>query len=160
MNARSSFLLTVSLSLISSGCASTMKEKITRNTLIASAIGAGVGSTREVYKSSHALMYGATAGLLTAAVSLYYYDPDKENEGLKRETATLKAKLDQFENPILLDSGKSLFKSQIPGELSKLVNPGSWKHFSLNQWIQDPNNPNVWIKQVEMYEILPPGSGN
>ena len=141
------------------GCATTHKEKIIRNSLLAASTGVAYGVTQDEFKTQHALMYGATAGLITAAVSLYYYDPEKEAESLKKETAALKAKLDEFKNPVLLNQGSTLFSSQIPGELSKFVQPGSWKHYSLNQWIQDPNNQNIWIKQTEMYEIIPPSSG-
>lgn len=60
-----------------------MKEKIVRNTL--GAAGVAVGSTKEQYKSSHELMYSATAAVLVALASVYYYDPDREIEAYKKK---------------------------------------------------------------------------
>jgi len=150
----------VSLSFSISGCATTMKEKIVRNTLLAGAAGVAVGSTKEQYKSSHELMYGATAAALAAIASVYYYDPDREIEAYKKETESLKSKLDQVAKPTLIEQGSSLFKAQVPSSLSKLVQLGEWKHYKMDEWVQDANNPNLWLRQVEMYEVVPPSSYN
>lgn len=162
MNARSSFLLTISLSLISSGCASTMKEKITRNTLIASAIGAGVGSTREVYKSSHALMYGATLGLITALVSVYYYDPDKEIEEYKRKSKELAKSMDEFatestgypsKRPAY--SGPALNNPQaLPEKYRHLIIQGEWVLKQIDEWEQLDEHRK--IHKTELLELIPP----
>ena len=151
-------ILSISASVI--GCATTSKDKILRNTLIAAGSGAAYGYNRQNYPISNAALYGATAAALTGIASLYLYDPDKETQKLKQETALLKEKIDQFEKPTLIDQGNSLFKSPFPPSLSKLVQPGEWKRYRIDQWVQDPNNQNIWIKQVEMYEIIPPSSGN
>nr|BFD69029.1 hypothetical protein HAGR004_40510 [Bdellovibrio sp. HAGR004] len=160
MNAHSKISVLILFVLSLFGCASSTKGKVLRNTLLAGAAGAAYGSTRSDYKATHAAMYGASTAALAALVSIYAYDPDKSNEELRKETAELKYKLDQLEKPSLIDRGNSLFKSQIPSSLAKLVQPGEWKHYKLDQWIQDPSNPNVWLRQVEMYEIIPPSHGN
>lgn len=142
------------------GCATTTKVKTLRNSVLAGMVGAAYGSSKEDYKATHATLYGASAAALTALVSLYIYDPDKKTEELKRETEILKAKLDEFQKPSLLDQGNSLFKSQLPSSLTKLVRLGEWRHYKLDEWVQDQNNPNIWLRQVEMYEIIPPSNGN
>lgn len=159
MNALSKIILSVAIVSVM-GCATTAKDKIIRNTLLAASAGAVYGSTKENYPVANAALYGATAAALSGIASLYYYDPEKETEKLKHETTLLKEKLDQFEKPTLIEQGNSLFKSQFPPSLAKLVQPGEWKRYRIDQWVQDPNNPNVWIKQVEMYEIIPPSNGN
>jgi len=159
MNALSKItVISISLSLI--GCATTSKEKILRNTLMAAGVGAIYGCKKENYPVANAALYGATAAAITGLASLYYYDPEKETEKLKQESALLKEKLDQFEKPTLIEQGNSLFKSQFPASLAKLVQPGEWKRYRIDQWVQDPNNQNIWLKQVEMYEVIPPNNGN
>ena len=153
-----SFIISFGFSFL--GCATTMKEKIVRNTLLAGAAGVAVGSTKEQYKSSHELMYSATAAVLVALASVYYYDPDREIEAYKKETESLKSKLDQVAKPTLIEQGSSLFKAQVPSSLSKLVQLGEWKHYKMDEWVQDANNPNLWLRQVEMYEVMPPSSYN
>lgn len=157
LNKRSILILCL---LSSFGCASSTKGKVLRNTLLVGAAGATYGSTRGDYKATHSVMYGASAAALAAIASIYAYDPDKSNDELRKETAELKYKLDQLEKPSLINQGNSLFNSQMPGSLAKLVQPGEWKHYKLDQWVQDPSNPNIWLRQVEMYEVIPPSNGN
>lgn len=160
MNALNRLLKAMLTVAILSSCATSTKGKILRNSIIAGAAGAVYGSTRQDYKATHAAIYGASAAAITALISLYTYDPDKTNEELKKETETLKTRIDQLEKPSLVNQGSSLFKSQLPLSLTKLVHPGEWKHYKLDQWVQDPNNPNLWLRQVEMYEIIPPSNSN
>ncbi|MGZ3769347.1 MAG: hypothetical protein ACXVCP_08465 [Bdellovibrio sp.] len=160
MNVLSKLLKIVLSVIFLAGCATSTKGKILRNSILAGITGAAYGSTKEEYKATHAALYGASAAALTALASLYIYDPDKEADELKKETETLKAKLDEFQKPILLDQGNSLFKSQLPSSLTKLVRLGEWRHYKLDEWIQDQNNPNIWLRQIEMYEIIPPSNGN
>lgn len=145
---------------VTAGCASNMKEKIVRNSLIAGAVGAAYGSTYQDYPGAHQVMFGSMFAAAAALASVYYYDPDKDSDEIKKENQFLKSQLDQFQKPTLIEQGNSLFKSQVPGPLTKLVRLGEWKHYKLDQWIQDQGNPNLWFRQVESFEIIPPSTSN
>jgi hypothetical protein len=151
-------VINVCVLLTTIGCSTTTKEKIIRNTLIAGAIGYAIGQQRPENQTAYGSMYAGNMAAAAAIGSLYYYDIDKESEDLKKENQFLKSQLDQFQKPTLIEQGNSLFKSQIPGPLSKLVRLGEWKHYKLDQWIQDQSNPNLWFRQIESFEIIPPSS--
>src|SRR5690606_31418252 len=97
----------------------------------------------------------ATVGVLSVVVN------SSKDDSLKSENDQLKAKLDQFQkqsSPQLVQKGNSLFSSPIPSEVAGLVEPGEWKRYKMDQWVQDPNQSNTWYRQVEMFEIIPPVS--
>ena len=147
------------LVLTSASCASTRYP----NTLTATALGAAAGGifgmSRPEFQNQNALMYGAVGGLMTGTAALIL-DVDKTSQDdLKTENEKLKIKLNEFQSrlePQLINQGSGLFQSPLPKEVSNLVEPGEWKRFKMDQWIQDPNQPNTWYRQVEMFEITPP----
>lgn len=137
------------------GCTSQNKKtEIVKNMLIGGAIGALVGQAQESHKEAYTVLYssiGANAGALTTA----FMDKDVQ----AAENAQLKKKIEEFENnlkPKLVNSGESLYSAPLPNDLVGLVEPGEWKRYKMDQWIQDPAQPNTWYRQVEMFEIIPP----
>jgi len=144
--------------VILSGCSSMNTRKtILRDMAIGAAIGTIVGQTksdnREAYTAMYAGIGAASAGVISAVLNV----PDEEQ--IKKENEQLKTQIRKFEKqlqPQLVQQGNSLFASPIPKEVSSLVEPGEWKRYKLDQWVQDQNQPNTWYRQVEMFEIIPP----
>ena len=165
MNANSKITL-ICVSLLSSACATNMKEKIVRNTLVAGAIGAAVGSTKDQYKTSHELMYGATAAAITALASVYYYDPDQEISNAKKTTEKLRNELDHFENENTLGPSTSNFRRStvagpatnalgaLPDKYKRLIKPGEWQLSEIDEW--EKIDDTRMVHKTEMLELQPP----
>lgn len=149
------------ITFLSVGCSSLPYKKTLMLTGAGVAAGTIYGLTKPEHQTQNATMYGALGGL-SAAVAGLVLDID-EADGLKQkaENERLKIKLDEFQKrlePQLISKGNSLFSSPLPKEVSGLVEPGEWKRFKLDQWVQDPYQQNTWYRQVEMFEITPPVS--
>ncbi len=134
-----------------------------RNTITATAAGVAIGGiygmSRPEYQNQNATMYASLGGLVAGTTALLL-DVDKTNQNeIKLENEKLKIKLNEFQarlEPKLISQGSSLFESPLPKEVSALIEPGSWKRYQMNEWVQDPNQSNIWYRQVEMFEITPP----
>lgn len=116
-----------------------------------------VGQTRNENREAYSAMYAGIGAATAGAVSALINVPD-ENQ-IKKENENLKEQVRKFEKqlqPQLVQQGNSLFSSPIPREVSSLVEPGEWKRYKMDQWVQDQNQPNTWYRQVEMFEIIPP----
>lgn len=142
--------------LLSSGCATTPKEKIIQNMAIAGVVGAVVGATQRDYPSGYALMYGGLAAAASGAISVCLYD-DSDSDKYRKETIRLQSQLDQLQ-PKVIAQGNSLFSSPLPREVSSLIQPGEWKRLKMDQWVQDQNDPNTWVRQTEMFVVTPPAA--
>lgn len=144
--------------LFLSACSSmNTRNIILRDMVVGAAVGALVGQTRTDNREAYSAMYAGIGAATAGAVSALINVPD-ENQ-MKRENETLKEQVKKFEKqlqPQLVQQGSSLFSSPIPKEVSSLVEPGEWKRYKLDQWVQDQNQPNTWYRQVEMFEIIPP----
>ncbi len=141
------------------GCATTTRNKIFRDMAIGAAAGALIAQTKTDYRMTYTAMYAGAGAAIGGAVSAYM-NVSKDDE-LQMENQQLKAKLEHFQKqlqPQLIQQGNSLFSSPIPKEVAGLVEPGEWKRYKLDQWVQDPNQSNTWYRQVEMFEIIPPVS--
>jgi hypothetical protein len=160
MNALSKLIITLTVCAFSIGCASSVKEKIVRNSLVAAAPGVAYGLGRDEFKTQNALMYGATSGLITALVSLYYYDPDKEIEDYKRKSKELAKSLDDFSSPLPSSylkgySGTTLNNPQaIPEKYRSLISPGQWTLKQIDEW--ESLDEYRKVHKTEMLEIIPP----
>lgn len=141
------------------GCATSTRNKVLRDMAIGAAAGALVAQTKTDYRMTYTAMYAGTGAAIAGAISTYL-NVSKDEE-LQMENQQLKTKLDHFQKqvqPQLIQKGNSLFSSPIPKEVAGLVEPGEWKRYKLDQWVQDPNQSNTWYRQVEMFEIIPPVS--
>lgn len=141
------------------GCATSTRNKVFRDMAIGAAAGALVAQTKSDYRMTYTAMYAGAGAAIAGAVSTYM-NVSKDDE-LQTENQQLKTKLDHFQKqlqPQLVQQGSSLFSSPLPKEMTGLVEPGEWKRYKLDQWVQDPNQSNTWYRQVEMFEIIPPVS--
>lgn len=146
--------------ILSLGCSTKPKEALTQ-TLIASAVGAVVGglsAPRGERPEAHAALWGASAGLVVGGVSLYQMSQRQTKEesdkvrALSQELAQYK---DQFE-PKLQKEGVGLNESPLPQGLRGFVRPGKWKHYKLDRWVKDEAQENIWVRQTEIFEFIPP----
>lgn len=146
--------------LILSSCTSmNTRNTILRDIAIGAAVGALAGQTRDENRAAYSTMYAGVGAATAGAISAVLNIPD-ENK-IKSENEALKEQVKKFERqlqPQLVQQGNSLFSSPIPKEVSSLVEPGEWKRYKMDQWVQDQNQPNTWYRQVEMFEIIPPAA--
>ena len=150
-------LISIVLLAINSCSSISTRNAVLRDITLGAVAGAILAQSRSENKDAYTLMYagigGATAGALSAIINI----PDEDQ--LKKENEKLKEQVLKFQKqmqPQLIQQGNSLFSSPIPKEVSSLVEPGEWKRYKLDQWVQDPNQQNTWFRQVEMFEIIPP----
>lgn len=137
-------------------CATTARNKTLQLMGASAAAGAIYGASRQEFKSENALLYGAGAAAVAGVVGLYMFNDTKQVDDLERKLQALEK---QFA-PVLVTEGNSALSAPLPKDISKLVKPGSWRRYKLDQWVQDEANPNVWYRQREMFELVPPQTAN
>lgn len=146
--------------LLSVGC-STRPKKVLRDTALAAVGGAIAGALiapKNEQKEAHAGLWGASAGLMVAGVSLYQMHKSQkkeESEKVKKLSIELSKYKTQFD-PKLITKGVGLKESPLPKDLRSFIRPGEWKHYKLDRWIKDENQENVWVRQTELFEFVPP----
>lgn len=142
------------------GCAtSNTRNKVLRDMALGAVAGALVAQVKDHHRLTYATMYAGLGAATAGAVSVYLNVP--QSDEIQAENKSLKQRIESFEKqlqPQLIEQGNSLFSSPMPKEVSRLVDPGEWKRYKLDQWVQDPNQSNTWYRQVEMFEIIPPVS--
>jgi hypothetical protein len=142
------------------GC-STPYKKTFLSSAAGMAAGAVYGASRPEYQSQNALLYASLGGLLAGGTALLLDADDLHPEKTQRENEKLKAKLDEFQKklePQIISQGSNLFGSPLPKEVLSLIEPGEWKRYRMDQWVQDQAQPNIWYRQVEMFEMTPPAA--
>ena len=157
MNYSKAFIA-VSVALLS-GCATTNQNKRLLLTGAGMLTGAAVGLSRPENQAKNAVLYSGLIGLGAAVASEFLFDDEKERVRLIKETEKLKAENDLLRKdpvPTLKSEGQNLLEAPIPRDVRKLVSPGSWKRFKLDRWVQDEGNENLWYRQTEMFEVVPP----
>ena len=136
------------------GCAHTTKEKVFQNMIIAGVTGAIIGQQKEDYKTTHSIMYGGVAAAVAGTVTLYINDPDKESEKLREEIRVLRTQMDQIGEPRLATQTPATFGAKVPDRYRSMINPGEWRVYEINQWIEDGENR--LIHQDKIMELIPP----
>ncbi|RYZ93195.1 MAG: hypothetical protein EOP06_01865 [Proteobacteria bacterium] len=152
MNASKFFFITSAL--MTSGCATTKTERIIRDMVIAGAVGVAIAQQRDSNRIAYSTMYGSMGAAGAAAIGLYVHNPEGESKRLERENTYLKAKLNQEVVPRLEQTTPATFAGRIPDKYSRLVNPGQWRIYSIDQWAEDGENR--IIHQDKIMELIPP----
>lgn len=143
--------------LFATGCStftSTTKGRVYRDMAIAGALGAALGQNEARYKNANSGLYAGSFAATAAVVSLLINDPDKTNTHLKEENAKLRSELDQISNPTEVAVHPGTLSGKIPEKYKDLVQPGEWKIYAIDQWIEDGENR--LIHQDKMMELIPP----
>ena len=157
-------LLTILFGIASTSCATQRKSQIA-----SMGLGFVVGGTVGVMTAPegerptmHGALWGGLTAALAGAVSLYVFDQQKEVDKYKQETESLKIELSKLkisQEPKLISKGSGLFKDPLPSEALRLIQPGEWRKYAVDQWVQDQGNPNIWLHYNQMYEFIPPSLG-
>ena len=142
------------LFLFISSCASSPKEKILRNMVIGAATGFALGQLKSENKTGYGLLYAGAVSSVAGAASVWYSDMDFESERIKSDNQKLKTELDKIYSPSLTHESSGMMNSKIPDKYKSMINPGQWKVYSLDQWVEDGENQ--LIHQDKMMELIPP----
>lgn len=148
------------LILIAIGCSTAnTRDHVLRDMVIGAGVGALLAQSKSDNREAYTAMYAGAGAATVGAISVYLNV--SKDDSIKNENEQLKSRLDQFQKqlqPQLVQKGSSLFASPLPKEVAGLVEPGEWRKYKMDQWVQDPNQSNTWYRQVEMFEIIPPVS--
>ena len=160
-------LKTLSLLTLCASC-STLKlssrEKIYGSTIIASSVGAFYGLSRPQAKSKNALLFGASAGLLTSLISIALFNEEKKAQELREKLIKLEEELGLMYNGSkikYLTGGKNyLTKKDIPEEIKPFVDYGEWHLFELEKSqpveVWTSIGKNRLVKKNKMFELKVP----
>ena len=152
--ARSVRLYIIVTLALNASCATTIKYKMLEHSLIAGSIGAIYGATRPEQKEKNTMMFGSMGLALGAIASIYLQEPDTKINSLTMENQKLKSDLDEIQNPKLEFSSSGFLNSKVPDKYKRLINPGEWRVYKLDQWVEDGENR--VIHQDKIMELIPP----
>lgn len=147
-------LLLIHFCLLSSCANQTFKQQIVTNMAIGAAVGLLVGAGEKDYKKEHAIMYAGIASSGASLATIYLSNSDSEADRLRAQIAKIQTDFDAATNPQIEASSTGLLSSKIPEKYKSMINPGEWKIYSLDQWIEDGENR--LIHQDKMMELNPP----
>lgn len=161
MNVLNRLLLVTACCALCTSCATGIKEKIVRNSLIAGAVGAAYGDSKDEFKSQHSVMYGASAALITAIASLYYFDPDKQLDQFRKTTNQMRDEMDGLEIGFNPTSEKNQIKrgtalrgyDALPDQYKRMIDPGRWTLSEIDQWVE--GGEGQMIHQDKLLELKP-----
>ncbi len=149
--------------LLGLSACSTMSVRSKTLSLMAASGTAGTiaGAQANRHKKANAVLYGATGAALGAALGLLIFDPDQEKTELRGKTRALEKELHSFkQNSTVVAEGSSTLSAPIPNDLRGLISPGKWRRYKLDQWVPDIEEKNVWYRQTEKFEVIPPATAN
>lgn len=155
---RNFFTIALGLSIVT-GCASSPRQKLLRNMAIGGAVGALIGNQSPENKDSQTFAWAGAGAAVTGALTAYL-DDDFNPSKVRKENEELKKKITLLQAPKKIDQGKTLFERALPQEFRSFIQPGEWKRYKVDQWVQDQNNPNIYLRQTEMFEIIPPSTSS
>ena len=152
MNASKQLALLLCISL--SGCATTQTQKILRDMAIAGGVGVIAAQARQENKGAYAAMYGSAAAAGAAVAGLYLHDPEGKSKQLDKENSELLLKVEQAFGPRLEKTIPGTMGGRIPDKYRRLVSPGEWRVYAIDQWVEDGENR--IIHQDKIMELIPP----
>ena len=135
-------------------CATTPRQKVLRDMGIAAVLGYSLGQQKDIDKNSYSTAYAFTGAVIAEVIGLLAYDFHEKENLLLKENEKLKLKLDEALNPILVNSGPGTLSGKIPEKYQSLVNPGEWKIFKTDKWIEEDEN--VLVHQDKIMQLVPP----
>lgn len=153
MNA--SKLLVYSLAtLLLSSCATTQTQKILRDMAIAGAVGVLIAQQKSENRIAYSAMYGGVGVAGAGVAGLYLHDPEGNARKLEKENSEMRARIERDLNPQLELSRPGTMGGKIPERYSRLVNPGEWRIYAVDQWSEDGENR--LVHQDKIMELTPP----
>lgn len=152
MNASKFLACSVTIALC--GCATTQTSKVLRDMAIAGAAGVLVAQQRPENRAAYSAMYGGIAAAGAGVAGLYVHNPEGKSKQLEKENAELRLKVDQAFSPRLESSSPGTMGGRIPDKYRRLVSPGEWRVYAIDQWVEDGENRIV--HQDKIMELIPP----
>lgn len=149
---------------VGSGCSTLSNRQRTIAAMVLTGSIAGtVGALSAPQNESapaHAALWAGSAAAGAGLVGLYAFDEEARSKEFER-----KLKIVSEENQALrgeaegapvspLAESASPFGKELPPEYQRLVRPGRWSVYKLNQWIM--SGENTLIHQDRMVKIIPP----
>lgn len=155
MNAKTKLYSVAVFIIFLSSCANlSFKQQIVTNMVIGAAVGLIVGAGEKDHKKEHAIMYSGIASSGAALATVYLFNSDSEADRLRAQIAKIQTEFDAAINPQVEASSTGLMNSKIPEKYKSMINPGEWKIYALDQWVEDGENR--LIHQDKMMELNPP----
>lgn len=105
----------------------------------------------------HGLLWAGIAASTVGAIGLVMSDYSESKKETKIKS--LELELSEFRRnstPQLIDERNSVAEAPIPAEMNKFIKPGKWRRYKLDRWEKDNEQENVWFRQTEMFEFIPP----
>jgi hypothetical protein len=137
------------------GCAITsVKNRLYRDMALGAVVGAIAAQQKNENKQAYTAMYSGIGSALGAIISVNLNDPDSENLKLKNQVAKFEADLEASLRPKLEFTSSGMMNSKIPDKYKTMINPGEWRVYRLDQWVEDGENR--IIHQDKMMELTPP----
>lgn len=149
---------------VGSGCSTlSNRQKTIAAMVLTGSIAGTVGALSAPKNESapaHAALWAGSAAAGAGLVGLYTFDEEARSKEFER-----KLKIVSEENQALrgeaegapvspLAEAASPFGKEMPPEYQRLVRPGRWSVYKLNQWIM--SGENTLIHQDRMVKIIPP----
>lgn len=103
---------------------------------------------------------GAGAGAASGALySLYMEETVNEAQSLniQSENEALKLKVAEFEKQMalkLISKGTGA-SDKTPVQLKEYLGLGKWELYDLEQWVQSPEDENIYYKQTQQLKLIP-----
>lgn len=109
----------------------------------------------------HALYGGAMGAVASGVAGLFIFDEQKRSAEFQRQALVMKKELDSFKEydgsshgPELMYETKATIGKSMPAEYERLLKPGKWSVFKLNQWVTQGEG--TLIHQDRMVKLIPP----
>lgn len=140
------------------------REKIYSSTVLGFAGGAAYGLSRPEAKGKNALLFGSSAGLLVALISVAIFNEERKAKELEKKFSTLEEDLGLMYNgskiKYLIGGKNYLTKKDIPKEIKPFIHYGEWHLFELekDQPVEEWTaiGKNRLVKKNKMFELKVP----
>jgi len=140
MSSRDKTLLSMGVGSVVGGVLGSITTPDDENTGAHVAMGAGIGAA-----------VSGVAGLLLFDSEHEMKEREKQIEVLKAEVKTLNG---ETEPAAQSSSSKELFGKDLPPEMKKLIRPGEWQLYEVNNWVK--NGDNTIIHEDKIFKMTPP----
>ena len=133
--------LVIALVMMCVSCASSRKAKILTGMAVSFGTAYAVGQSLTPEgdnRDMHGVLYGGLASAITGATMVYFLSESEELKESKNKVIELRSKMQSLEKKQKEKlTGKSLPDTDyLPEEIRKLIKPGTWKLYEIDQWIR------------------------
>ena len=125
-------------------CASSRKNKITTGMAVSFVTGYAAGQSSAPdgeNKNMHGALYGSAFSAIVGATLIHFFNESEELKETKNKVIELSDRIkNQNRNKVTVNRGLVSSKTdQLPSDIKKLIKPGTWKLFEIDEWIRKGN---------------------